>query len=118
MGILPIASTPRTGARIRQSGSDLGRLASCRPFQLAISRLALILCAAVGMSRIEVEKRLWARTTVMAALTIISIYINCSFSFVHQRTTSGAPLAKRVEFRHIQHTFYQLTRGRMTTDGS
>jgi len=79
---------------------------------------ALILCAAVGMSRIEVEKRLWARTTVMAALTIISIYINCSFSFVHQRTTSGAPLAKRVEFRHIQHTFYQLTRGRMTTDGS
>src|SRR4029453_3348893 len=39
MGILPIASTPRTGARIRQSGSDLGRLASCRPFQLAISRL-------------------------------------------------------------------------------
>jgi hypothetical protein len=55
---------------------------------------ALILCAAVGMSRIEVEKRLWARTTVMAALTIISIYINCSFSFVHQRTTSGAPLGQ------------------------
>ena len=76
---------------------------------------ALILCAAVGISRIEVEKRLSGRTTVMAALTIISIYINCSFSFVHQRTTSGAPLAKRVEFRHIQHTFFELTRGRKTT---
>ena len=52
---------------------------------------ALILCAAVGMSRIEVEKRIWARTTVMAALTIISIYINCSFSFVHQRTPPARP---------------------------
>lgn len=76
---------------------------------------ALILFAAVGISRIEVEKRLWGRTTIIAVLTIISIYINCSFSFVHQRTTSGAPLAKRVEFRHIQHTFYELTRGRWTT---
>jgi len=72
---------------------------------------ALILCAAVGLSRIEVENRLWGRATVIAALTTISIYINCSFSFVHQRTTSGAPLAKRVEFRRIQHTFYQLTHG-------
>jgi hypothetical protein len=79
---------------------------------------ALILCAVVGLSRIEVEKRLWGRTTIMTALTIISIYINCSFSFVHQRTTSGAPLAKRVEFRHIQHTFYELTRGRRATTGS
>jgi hypothetical protein len=79
---------------------------------------ALILFAAIGVSRIEVEKRRWGRTAVITALTIISIYINCSFSFVHQRTTSGAPLAKRVEFRHIQHTFFKLTRGRWTTNGS
>ena len=76
---------------------------------------ALILCAAVGVSRIEVEKHLWKRTTILAALTITSIFANCSFSLVHQRTTTGAPLAKRVEFRSMQRTFYELTHGRKIT---
>jgi len=71
---------------------------------------ALIVVAAVGVSRIESEKRAAAKCGVIAALTVISVALNCSFSLIHQRTTTGAPLKKQVEFTQLQQSMDGLFR--------
>jgi hypothetical protein len=63
---------------------------------------ALIVVAAVGVSRIESEKHAAAKCGVIAALTLISVALNCSFSLIHQRTTTGAPPGKQAEFAQLQ----------------
>ena len=65
---------------------------------------ALIICAAVGVSRVEAERRASGKTAVIALLAVISIALNCSFSLVHQRTTTGSPPAKQMEFKHLQQS--------------
>ncbi len=63
---------------------------------------ALILLAAIGVTRIEASPNGVRNTAVIAVLTAISIYLNCAFSLVHQRTTTGASPAKKAEFAHLQ----------------
>lgn len=65
---------------------------------------AMLICAAVGVSRIEWERHAAAKTAVIAVLAAISITLNCSFSLFHQRTTTGAPPAKQAEFKQLQQS--------------
>lgn len=73
---------------------------------------ALIIGAAIGVSRIESERHARSRTIVIAVLSVISVALNCSFSLVHQRTTTGAPLAKQAEFKHLQESAERLFHSR------
>ncbi|HKR53286.1 MAG TPA: hypothetical protein VJR93_02975 [Chthoniobacterales bacterium] len=72
----------------------------------------LILCAAVGLSRLETKEKLWRPAVLIAALTIMSIVVNCSFSFVHQRTGYDAPRSKLAEYTCLQETVARLLHGR------
>jgi hypothetical protein len=72
----------------------------------------LILCAAIGLSRLETKEQLWRPTVLIVALTIISIVLNCSFSFVHQRIGYDAPPKKLAEYTHLQETVNRLLPGR------
>jgi hypothetical protein len=71
---------------------------------------ALIMVAAVGVSRMESDKHALAKTGVIAMLTLISIALNCSFSLIHQRTTTGAPPVKQAEFKQLQQSMDELFR--------
>jgi hypothetical protein len=63
---------------------------------------ALIIAAALGLTRLEKSKYVWPLTLGSAVLALISIALNCSFSLNHQRTTTGAPPEKEAEFRGWQ----------------
>jgi hypothetical protein len=69
---------------------------------------ALILLGAIGVARIEVVGNPVRNTVILAVLAGISIYANCAFSLVHQRTTTGAPPAKQAEFAHLQASMNSL----------
>ena len=69
---------------------------------------ALIVVAAVGVSRIESEKHAAAKCGVIAALTLISVALNCSFSLIHQRTTTSAPPGKQAAFAQLQQAMNGL----------
>jgi hypothetical protein len=71
---------------------------------------ALILLGAVGVARIEAAPNAVRNTAVIAVLTGISIYLNCAFSLVHQRTTTGSSPAKQAEFAHLQRSISSLFR--------
>jgi hypothetical protein len=70
----------------------------------------LIICSAVGISRVEHHTNLRATTTVIAALAAISIAINCSFALENQRldarSVGGVPDAKKAEFKKLQRSIY------------
>jgi hypothetical protein len=72
---------------------------------------ALIVCAAVGVTRLESERRAAGKTAVIAVLSLISVALNCSFSLIHQRTTTGSPLAKQIEFKQLQQSIDRLLHG-------
>lgn len=73
---------------------------------------ALIVCGAVGLSRIEQEKYARAATVLIAVLGAISIAINCSFALENQRldtwNVGGVPAAKKAEFKRFQRSIYFL----------
>jgi hypothetical protein len=73
---------------------------------------ALIICAAIGVARIERERYARGTTILIAALTIISIAVNCSFAIENQRLDAwgvgGVPSAKRAEFKSFQSTVYRF----------
>ncbi len=56
---------------------------------------ALILAAAIGVSRIESGKHAVAKWGVIVPLAVISVALNCSFSLIHQRKESGRPASER-----------------------
>jgi hypothetical protein len=73
---------------------------------------AVIICAAVGIGRIEQEKHARATTIVITALSVISIAINCSLALENQRldawSVGGVPPAKRAEFKQLQKSIYRF----------
>ena len=72
---------------------------------------ALIVCAAVGVARIEREKYARGTTILIAALSLISITLNCSFALENQRLDlwgMGVPPAKRAEFKELQSSLYRF----------
>lgn len=73
---------------------------------------ALIICAAVGVWRIEREKFTRAITTLVGALSIISIAFNCAFALENQRLDAwgvgGVPPAKKAEFKQLQKSIYRF----------
>jgi len=70
----------------------------------------LIICAAVGISRLQKEKYFCAGTIIVAALTLVSIAVNCSFALENQRldawSVGGVPEAKKAEFKKLQRSIY------------
>ena len=70
----------------------------------------LMICAAVGVSRVEQEKYPRVTTIVIAALALISIAINCSFALENQRldawSVGGVPDAKKAQFKKFQRAIY------------
>lgn len=72
----------------------------------------LIICAAVGIGRIERERYARGTTILIAALSIISITLNCAFALENQRLDAwgvgGVPPAKRAEFKQLQKSIYRF----------
>jgi hypothetical protein len=70
----------------------------------------LIVCAAVGVSRVEREKYSGGVSILFAALALISIAVNCSFALENQRldawSVGGVPAAKKAEFKKFQRSIY------------
>lgn len=73
---------------------------------------ALIIIGAVGVERIEREKYGRGIAIFVAALSVISIAINCSFAIENQRLDAwgmgGVPPAKRAEFKKLQGSIYRF----------
>lgn len=68
---------------------------------------ALMVCGAVGVARIETWKRPPVVNPALTVLTAISIWFNCAFSLVHQRTIPwGVPAPKRAQFAQWQQFFH------------
>ena len=71
---------------------------------------ALIICGAVGVSRIEQEKYPRAATALIAVLATVSIAVNCSLALENQRldtwNVGGVPAAKKAEFKRFQRSIY------------
>jgi hypothetical protein len=58
----------------------------------------LIICAAAGVTRVSSSPRLGSINALVAVLASVSIVLNCSFSFIHQRKNfdTPEPLQQRV----------------------
>lgn len=73
---------------------------------------ALIICAAVGVWRIEQERYFRSATIFIAALCLISIALNCAFALENQRLDAwgvgGVPPVKRAEFKQLQRSIYRF----------
>jgi len=67
---------------------------------------ALIICGAVGVSRIEQEKYPRAATALIAVLATVSIAVNCSLALENQRldtwNVGGVPAAKNSKGFSVQ----------------
>jgi hypothetical protein len=60
---------------------------------------ALILCAALGIARIETWRIRTPIIVGIAILSVASVALNCAFAIVHQRAAPwGVPVAKRAQF--------------------
>jgi hypothetical protein len=73
---------------------------------------AMIICAAVGVWRIEQEKHFRSAIILIAALSFVSVAINCAFALENQRLDSwgvgGVPPAKKAEFKQVQKSVYRF----------
>jgi len=69
---------------------------------------ALVICAAAGVARIESSRRALPLTGLLAMLSVISIALNCSFSFINQRENLGAPPAKVAEYERLQESINRV----------
>ncbi len=73
---------------------------------------ALVICAAVGVSKIEGERAAPALTSLIAVLSAISIAVNCSFALENQRLDfwgmGGVAPAKQAEFKQMQRSVYKF----------
>jgi len=72
----------------------------------------LVIVGAVGLERIERERHQAGMTIFVAALSVISIALNCSFAIENQRLDAwamgGVPPAKRAEFKKLQGSIYRF----------
>lgn len=72
----------------------------------------LIICAAVGLSRIDSGKYAFGKSALLGLLCLISIALNCSFALVNQRVAPwGVPPEKRAEFDRLQQSMDRFFRG-------
>lgn len=69
----------------------------------------LVVCAAVGVVDFSGSRRQKTKLAVLIALAVPSIWLNCSFSIVHQRVAIwGVSAEKSEEFVHWQQAFDRL----------
>jgi hypothetical protein len=69
---------------------------------------ALIICAAAGVARVATGIHIKAFTVSIAALAMVSIVLNCSFSLINQRENFGAPPGKVAEYKQFQQRMHFL----------
>ncbi len=73
---------------------------------------AFVVCAAVGIARIEGARFTPVMISLIAVLSAISIAINCSFALENQRLDfwgmKGIPPAKQAEFKQLQRSVYHI----------
>lgn len=72
---------------------------------------ALIICAAIGVGRIERERCARGTTILITVLSVISITLNCAFALENQRLNiwgMGVPPAKQAEFKKLQSSLYRF----------
>jgi hypothetical protein len=70
---------------------------------------AMIICAAVGVWRLDSGRLVQQKTALMTTLSIISIAMNCAFALVYQRVAPwGVPAPKQAEFVHLQQSIDRL----------
>jgi hypothetical protein len=73
---------------------------------------ALIICAAVGVWRIEQEKHFRWAIILIAGLSLMSIVINCAFALENQRLDAwgvgGVSPAKKAAFKQVQKSVYRF----------